>query len=244
VVAGFLVLHRWPWPAWRARGGGTLPIGPHSFWFHGLWRRQHVWWAHQTRRRTWEQPIIQRLAGALQPGDVFVDLGAYVGPFTLLASRLVGPAGNVVAFEPDPATRELLERNLATNGMANVTVVPYAVGESAGTVRFVASGDSAGRIGAEGDVEVRQVALDQFCAEHGIRPTVMKVDIEGGEAAALGGSSVARSVRELVVEIHEPQLRERGVDPDAFLASLGRHELLEPADTGNYGVSVKPHGAG
>jgi FkbM family methyltransferase len=244
VLAGFLVLHRWPWPAWRLRGGGTLPIGPHSFWFSGLARRQHVWWAHQTRRRAWEQPIIRRLAGALRPGDVFVDLGAYVGPFTLLASRIVGPEGRVVAFEPDPASRELLERNLAANGAANVTVVPYAVGDSAGTVRFVASGDSAGRIGAEGDLEVRQVELDECCAELGVEPTVMKVDIEGGEAAALGRSSVARRVRELVVEVHEPQLRAQGVDPAAFLSSLGSHELLEPPDSGNYGVSVHPSGVG
>jgi FkbM family methyltransferase len=244
VVAGFLVLHRWPWPAWRARGGGTLPIGPHSFWFHELWKRQHVWWAHQTRRRAWEQPIIERVAGALRPGDVFLDLGAYIGPFTLLASRLVGPDGKVVAFEPDPGARDLLERNLVTNQVSNVTVVPYAVGQSAGTVRFVASGDSVGHIGADGDLEVRQVELDQFCAENGLQPTVMKVDIEGGEAAALEHSTVARGARELVVEIHEPQLRERGVDPSAFLAGLGRHELLEPVDTGNYGVSVRPHGAG
>jgi FkbM family methyltransferase len=244
VVAGFLVLHRWPWPAWRTRGGGTLPVGPQSFWFHGLWRRQHVWWAHQTRRRTWEQPIIQRLAGALRPGDVFVDLGAYVGPFTLLASRLVGPEGRVVAFEPDPATRDLLERNVQANGADNVTVVPYAVGDSAGTVRFLASGDSAGRIGPDGDLEVRQVTLDEFCAETGVRPTVMKVDIEGGEAAALRDSAVARGVRELVVEIHEPQLRAQGVDPLAFLTGLGTHELLEPADSGNYGVSVRPRDAG
>jgi FkbM family methyltransferase len=243
VVAGFLVLHRWPWPAWRARGGGTLPIGPHSFWFHGLSERQHVWWAHQTRRRAWEQPIIRQLARALKPGDVFVDLGAYVGPFTLLAARLVGPRGSVVAFEPDPASRGLLERNLAANGASNVTVVPYAVGEHAGTVRFVASGDSAGRIGSDGDLEVRQVQLDQYCDEHEVRPTVMKVDIEGGEAAALERSAVARQVRELVIEIHEPQLREQGVDPAAFLSSLGQHELLEPAESGNYGVLVKPRAA-
>ena len=88
------------------------------------------------------------------PGDVFFDLGAYVGPFTLLAARLVGPEGRVVAFEPDPRARAVLERNLAANGVANVTVVPCAVGDRHGKVRFVAGGDSVGRVDAGGDLEV------------------------------------------------------------------------------------------
>ena len=68
----------------------------------------------------------------------------------------------------------------------------------------------------------------------------MKVDIEGGEAAALEGSRVVRGLRELVVEIHEPQLRQQGVNPQSFLDALGRHRFLEPRDSGNYGVLVEP----
>lgn len=239
-IAGFLVLHRWPWPLWRLRGGGELPIGPRSFWFDGLAEPQHVWWAHTVRRRAWEQPMIRELARALMPGDVFVDLGAYVGGYTLLASSLVGPQGKVIAFEPDPAARRLLERNIAANGASNVTVVPFAVGSEGGTVRFVASGDSVGRIDPAGDVEVRQVSLDDYCREHDLKPTVMKVDVEGGEAAALAGSAVAAGLRELVLEVHEPQLRERGVDVAAFLDGLGEHESIEPRESGNYAVVVKP----
>jgi FkbM family methyltransferase len=240
VVAGFFVVRRWPWPVWRLRGSGTLPIGSHSFRFHGIASQQHVWWAHQVRRRRWEQAIIAELSRAVRPGDAFLDLGAYVGPFSLLASRLVGPEGRVVAFEPDPASRRLLESNLTANGATNVTVVPFAVGQQGGTVHFVASGDSAGRIGDEGDIEVRQVNLDDYCVQHGLVPTVMKIDIEGGEAAALDGSRVVRGLRELILEIHEPQLREQGVDPERFLAALGRHRFLEPRESGNYGVLVEP----
>ena len=187
--------------------------------------------------------MVRELSRALRPGDVFFDLGAYVGPFTLLASRLVGPTGRVVAFEPDPGTRALLERNLAANAVTNVTVVPCAVGDHAGTVRFVASGDSVGRVGAAGDLEVRQVTLDGYCAEHGLQPTVMKVDIEGGEAGALDGSAAVRGVRALVLEVHEPPLRDQAVDPAAFLERLGPHELLESPDDGNYAVLVRPQAA-
>jgi FkbM family methyltransferase len=240
VVAGFFVTRRWPWPAWRLRDAGTLAIAGQAFRFHGISRREHVWWAHQVRRGRWEPRVVRELAGVLRPGDVFFDLGAYLGPFSLLAARLVGPGGRVFAFEPDPATRALLERNLAANGAANVTVVPCAVGDSAGTVAFVASGDSAGRVGEGGDVRVPQVTLDAFCEQHGVQPTVMKVDIEGGEAAALDRSAVARRVRALVLEIHEPPLRAQGVDPQAFLERLGPYRLLEPTDSGNYAALVTP----
>jgi FkbM family methyltransferase len=134
----------------------------------------------------------------------------------MLASRLVGSTGKVVAFEPDPVARRLLELNVAKNRAENVTVVPFAVGHEPGTVRFVASGDSVGRIDPDGELEVRQVALDSDCKEHDLQPDVMKVDIEGGEAAALEGSTAA------------------------FLDRLGDHELIESPHSGNYAVVVKP----
>jgi FkbM family methyltransferase len=240
VAVGFLNLHRWPWPLWRLRGWGSLPVGAHEFRFYEIAAPRHVWWAHQARRRAWEPAVVRELSRALRPGDVFLDLGAYVGPFTLLASRLVGPEGRVVAFEPDPVTRALLERNLAANGASNVIVAPYAVGDRDGRVSFVASGDSVGHVGSEGDLEVEQVTLDGYCERQGLTPTVAKVDIEGGEAAALSGSEAIRHVRELVLEVHEPPLRGQGVDPASFLDGLGTHRALESTENGNYAVLVTP----
>jgi FkbM family methyltransferase len=215
-------------------------VGPASFRFHQIARPEYAWWAHSARQRTWENAVISELVRSLRPGDVFFDVGAFVGAFTLMASRLVGPDGRVMCFEPDPGPRGVLERNLAANQATNVTVVPYAVGDRDGMVRFSARGDSAGHVSASGEVEVRQVTLDGYCAERGIRPTVMKVDVEGGEAGALGGSKTVRGVRELVVEIHEPVLRAQGIDPAALLDSLGSYELLEPRERGNYGVLLHP----
>jgi FkbM family methyltransferase len=237
---GLVVLHRWPWPLWKLRGSGSLPVGAESFRFAAIDRRQYVWWAHLARRRRWETEVIRELTRALRPGDVFFDVGGFVGAFTLLGSRLVGPNGRVVAFEPDPGPRATLERNLKANGVHNVTVAPYAVGDHVGTVRLSASGDSVGHVTSSGEIEVRQVTLDSYCAEHNITPTVMKVDIEGSEAAALSGSDVVQGLREFIVEIHEPALRAQGVDPVALLDGLGSYELLESADRGNYGVLVRP----
>jgi hypothetical protein len=69
----------------------------------------------------------------------------------------------------------------------------------------------------------------------------MKVDIEGGEAAALDGSEAVRGLRTLVLEVHEPQLRAQGIDPSAFLERLGPHALLESPADGNYAVLVARH---
>ena len=134
----------------------------------------------------------------------------------------------------------MLERNVTANRANNVSVSPCAVGDREGVVRFSASGDSVGHISNSGDIEVRQVTLDGYCAEAGVSPTIMKVDIEGGEAAALGGSNTVQGLRDLVVEIHEPALRERGIDPVSLLESIGAYELLEPPEEGNYGVLVHP----
>ena len=146
----------------------------------------------------------------------------------------------MVAFEPDPNARETLERNLAANGVDNVIVAPYAVGDHVGKVRLSASGDSVGHVTRSGGIEIEQVTFDSFCADQGLTPTVMKIDIEGSEAAALSGSETVGRLREYLVEIHEPALRAQGVDPMALLEDLGPYELLEPSETVNYAVLVRP----
>jgi FkbM family methyltransferase len=171
---------------------------------------------------------------------VFFDVGAFVGPYTLLASRIVGPQGRVIAFEPDPRARAVLQDNLDANGVANVTVAPVALGDHEGTVSFFGSGDSVGHVGKGGEVEVDMTTLDAFCEHEGVEPDVMKMDIEGGEGLALPQSAVARRIREIVLEVHEPELRAQSIDPQQLLASLGPHRLIEPPDSGNYAVVITP----
>src|SRR5215471_19195745 len=70
---------------------------------------------------------INIVARLLEPGDVFVDGGAHVGLFTLVAARRVGPGGRVIAFEPSPANRQRLLDNVALNGFTQVDVRPEAL---------------------------------------------------------------------------------------------------------------------
>ena len=84
----------------------------------------------------WEPQETRFLLDTLRPGDVFVDVGANIGYFSLLASRLVGPAGTVLAFEPEAANYALLEANCRRNGCDNVRCFRAALGEenASGTI--------------------------------------------------------------------------------------------------------------
>jgi FkbM family methyltransferase len=76
--------------------------------------------------KRWEPALSNLLRRVLRPGGSFVDVGANIGYFSVLASDLVGPGGRVFAVEPDSRNRAFLEANLARNRCANVTILPYA----------------------------------------------------------------------------------------------------------------------
>ena len=76
------------------------------------------------------------IARLLSPGDVFVDGGANVGLFTLVAAERVGPTGKVVAFEPGRAVRLRLLENVVLNGFSQVEVIPFALSSTAGEAPF------------------------------------------------------------------------------------------------------------
>jgi len=134
------------------------------------------------------------------PNDVVVDAGAYVGDFTVKAAAR---AKLVIAVEPDPGSAELLRRNV--RGLGNVVVVEAALGEGPGAAEMKGSGGSA-RIEMEKGGRVKVVALDDLMEELGVEPTLLKMDIEGAECAALrGGLRCLKTVRRAVMEVHGPQ---------------------------------------
>jgi FkbM family methyltransferase len=156
------------------------------------------------------------------PGGVVYDLGANVGYYTLLCSMLAGPRGRVVAFEPLPRNLDFLKRHLALNRVENAVVIEAAVAERGGTVRFEeAASTSKGRIGADGALEVRSVALDELIARERLpQPDLLKIDIEGGEFLALQGARKLLAERHPVIFLstHSGQVHK---DCLAFLESLG-----------------------
>lgn len=173
--------------------GTTILINPRS---------EKYYWSG-----TYEPAVQAALADLLEDGDVMWDVGAHIGFHTAIASRLVGVNGEVVAFEPFGPNLVRLERLVALNRMDNVKIRPVAVSGTTGSTPFhVASSTSMGRLtpgaAATGDIQVRTTTLDNELAAH--RPPVLvKIDVEGAEAAVLGGAaSLLSEVRpRLIVEL-------------------------------------------
>lgn len=98
---------------------GPFRVGP--FLVH-LDPRDHLMRTELALYGAYEPYQVDVLRSVVAPGDVVVDAGAHVGLYTLWASRAVGRSGRIVAFEPDPDNRRLLERTLAVNRVENVDV--------------------------------------------------------------------------------------------------------------------------
>ena len=174
--------------------------------------QRHIYWFG-----AWEPILTRWIALRLRPGDAFVDVGANIGYFTLLASKLVGPAGAVVAVEASPRIVTALQANVAANTADNVRVVQAIAGREHGRgTLFSGSEENVGRAtavpgtggDAEGDIDVVPLAelLEPSLVE---RLRLVKIDVQGYEAEAIAGLAplLERFPRscELVIEVH-PQL--------------------------------------
>jgi FkbM family methyltransferase len=140
---------------------------------------------------TYERPMQRLFRERIRPGATVFDIGANVGFFTLLASKLAGDSGRVVAFEPLPRNLEFLNRHIHLNDVANVHVEPLAIAAASGEAHFrVAQHASMGGLRDGGDLRVVTASLDDLIASgHVTRPDFIKMDIEGAESDALRGAA-------------------------------------------------------
>src|SRR4029078_426269 len=114
----------------------------------------------------------------LRLDDLFLDIGANVGTYTLLASGVC--RAKAIAFEPDPRAAEALRRNIELNRLnERVGVHQVAVGPSEGYVNFTVGRDTENTIAKPGEncQVVRQIRLDDVVC--GLNPTFAKIDVEG-----------------------------------------------------------------
>jgi len=176
-------------------------------------------------------PDIDLVRRLLKPGDTFVDGGASVGLFTLVAAARVGPAGHVLAFEPAPWAFAALSRNLSLNAFAWVEPQAAALGDSPGVLPFLAfQAEGAGfssfapesRAGAQ-EVNVSVVRLDEAVPPP-LRANLalIKLDLEGADYRALLGARdlLADSGPDILVEIDPGHLARQGASPEAVLELL------------------------
>ncbi len=144
-----------------------------------------------------EEGLSRAIVEALPDGGVFIDVGAHVGYYSILASLLVGPGGKVVAFEPTPRTLKELQSNTAD--LDNVTVVPMAAWDGPARLTLHDFGwrqssfnsvvePRVTRDALSTAIEVDATALDDWLEAHGdIVPDFIKIDAESAEQRVLKG---------------------------------------------------------
>lgn len=217
----------WPTPTWRLRGYADLTIGETRFKFFDPELR----YSHEIRRGQYEPGVTEAFRKVIQPGDTVLDIGAHMGLYTVLSAKMTGPGGAVWAFEPDPVSREVLNRNVQLNALTHVKVLPIAISSGPGQASL-----TAGRFGRSGStigsglsetkgarvIDVPTASLDDFVAAHGISPSVAKVDVEGAEGLVLaGGQRTFAKLRAVIFELHPEKLKSSfGTEPSSILARI------------------------
>jgi FkbM family methyltransferase len=186
----------------------------------------------------WDKPLIETFCKTLQglrPDAVVMDIGAQTGAFSLLAKFF--PQSTWYAFEPLQEVIKVLHQNLQLNRIANVQVIPAAVGEMSGSailqiapreyLGLCTTGTHVTRFTPVGSQEVPMVSLDDFVEARGIKQVdLIKIDTEGAEYHILRGATrLLRRCRPiLVLEYFDVNMQQCGVDRgefDALLRSLG-----------------------
>ncbi len=189
------------------------------------------WTQMQLLKRNWLEPrTLELYAKLLQPGDVFVDVGAHIGFHSLVARQLVGPTGLVVAIEPQPYNAQKILANWRANNFTNLKLIIAAASSSDGWVELsdqpntdrsllTLQGNS-GKDEAQ-RFEVPAVRLDSILQRHKISHVkLLKLDVEGYENEVIKGLADGLSnVRNIIFEMLPSAtvgitqlLRERGLE--------------------------------
>lgn len=206
--------------------------------------------------QTYDASVAAFIRKRIRPSSLCLDVGANVGVYVLQFAHWSGPTGRVIAFEPNPRAREVLQKHIELNGLSErVEVVPVAVGEAFGSATlFAAEAEGMSRLGAPNEliadrveeISVAVVALDKFCEARSLQPDWLLMDIEGFEIAALTGARGLIERRKgrmgIIVEMH-PNLWDSAnttrASAEALLGDLGLRAIPLTGQTdplGQHGV--------
>lgn len=185
----------------------------------------------------WDPKVLSQLRHHLGEGDTFIDVGANIGYFSLLASRLVGDRGAVVAIEPSRRALSELASNVQRNNLSNIIILSVAAGRSFSIQNLLQA--TPNNIGASSLCKhiqpfsteiVPVIPLDDIILPLGITPRVVKIDVEGFESNVLYGMKEILSIHRPVVicEVTPKWLSapEFGTDLISFMQELGYHSFL------------------
>jgi FkbM family methyltransferase len=193
---------------------------------------------------TTERETIEAALSPLRAGDTFLDVGSHYGTYAVLASKLVGPTGKVIAVEPHPESLEILRENLAANHCENVEVLNFAFSDTTAPLALAYNKYCAGPQRASDPVSAvhttQGVAGDE-ALRNNPTPAAVKIDVEGHEFAVLFGlkhTLSAAACRMLCLEVH-PSLLPSGITQEGiitFIRNCGLKVLRESARSTDFHV--------
>ena len=179
----------------------------------------------------WEPYETELMKQSIKPHMIFVDIGANMGYYTLLAARLMNGTGKVVAIEPISGNLRLLSLSVQANAYTNVIAVQEAVSNRAARTKLFFDQKnctivsfSEDNLWAKGGgfVYVNTMTLDSLLSDLEIEKVdVMKIDVEGAEGLVFeGGRKIFRYVNKIFMEFKPQALRNLGTDPEKLTKQL------------------------
>jgi FkbM family methyltransferase len=184
----------------------------------------------------WEPRMTQWLTRRLRSGDTFVDVGANIGYFSVLASKLVGPEGHVVAIEASETFNNRVRQNAQLNGCDNIRFAHAAVYGKHQTLTFILSSNNNMRADSivpwdgpvESQFEIEAQPLPEILdADEIAKARVIKVDVEGAEGSVVRGMAPLldqlRPDAEITVEVTPERMEELGDSVEELLDTMGEH---------------------
>lgn len=154
----------------------------------------------------WEPRTTEFIKNNLKKGQTFVDVGASVGYYTLLASKLVGPKGKVISFEPFEENYNVLMENIKLNKLKNVSAFQTALSFSSGKGKLFKANvpGQYSLIQKEDSNEYLIVKTEPFNKLTKEIPDMIKIDVEGGERSVLDGmENVLKTKKELTIILED-----------------------------------------
>ncbi len=173
-----------------------------------------------------ETDLVKWLMDNVQPGETWLDVGAYHGYTAIAMSNSVGKSGRVFAFEPDLTAASALYQTKLANGLSQIVILPFALGENH-SIKFLQGSTFRGMFQTEQGFSPENTSTSQFVttaldyiwesiADKNLNISGVKLDVQGFEISVLRGMKMLLKTHrpKLIVEVH------KGVDREELLQTL------------------------
>lgn len=158
-----------------------------------------------------EPGIKKNLEKNLKKGGTFIDIGAHIGYYSLIAGEIVGESGIVISFEPHPDNYKKLIENIHLNSYEHIVAEKTAIFEKEVKIPLYLGWDTSTHTLIEANappskkyIKIRTITLDKYCKKNHLEPDIVKIDVEGAEQNVL--NSMKQTIKKhhpiIICEIH------------------------------------------